>query len=49
VVVEGTLARSGVFESTNLMVKHSNEYQPPHAGAKPQETYKSLIKDKAGQ
>lgn len=49
VVVEGSLTRSGVFESSNLMVKHSNEYQPPEHGAKPQEVYKSLIKDKAGQ
>src|SRR5687768_13196911 len=27
VVVEGRYHRSGVFESTNLMIKHSNEYR----------------------
>lgn len=49
VVVEGSLNRSGVFESSNLMVKHSNEYKRPDGGAKPQDVYKSLIKDKAGE
>ena len=47
VIVEGKLTRAGVFESNNLMVKHSNEYKAPppdHAG-KPREIYKSLIKD----
>jgi cytochrome c-type biogenesis protein CcmE len=29
VIVEGKLNRSGVFESSNVMVKHSNEYRPP--------------------
>ena len=43
VVVEGRYTDAGVFESTNLMVKHSNEYEPPH-GDKPQEMYESLIK-----
>jgi cytochrome c-type biogenesis protein CcmE len=43
VVVEGRYTREGVFESTNLMVKHSNEYEPPH-GDKPAEMYESLIK-----
>lgn len=43
VVVEGRYTREGVFESTNLMVKHSNEYEPPH-GDKPEEMYESLIK-----
>lgn len=32
VVVEGTYRRSGVFESENLMVKHSNEYRAPAKG-----------------
>jgi len=43
VVVEGRYTSAGVFESTNLMVKHSNEYEPPH-GDKPQQMYESLIK-----
>jgi cytochrome c-type biogenesis protein CcmE len=44
VVVEGRYHRSGVFESTNLMVKHSNEYRKPELGGRPQEMYKSLQK-----
>lgn len=44
VVVEGRLNRAGTFEATTLMVKHSNEYKAPHDGQKPQEAYKSLIK-----
>ena len=44
VVVEGRLNRSGVFESTSLMVKHSNEYKAPHDAEKPQDAYKTLIK-----
>jgi cytochrome c-type biogenesis protein CcmE len=44
VVVEGRYERSGLFQATNLLVKHSNEYHPPKAGEKPQEMYKTLIK-----
>lgn len=44
VIVEGQYAPNGVFNSTNLMVKHSNEYRPPKAGESPQEVYKTLIK-----
>jgi cytochrome c-type biogenesis protein CcmE len=44
VVVEGRYARDGVFNSTQLMVKHSNEYRAPKAGERPQEMYKTLIK-----
>ena len=44
VVVEGRYNRNGVFESTNLMVKHSNEYRKPEHGGRPQEMYKSLQK-----
>jgi len=44
VVVEGRYHRSGVFESTNLMVKHSNEYRKPEHGERPQQMYKSLVK-----
>jgi cytochrome c-type biogenesis protein CcmE len=43
VVVEGRFARNGVFESTNLMVKHSNEYRAPKAGEHPKDLYKSLL------
>jgi cytochrome c-type biogenesis protein CcmE len=43
VVVEGRFNRSGTFESTNLMVKHSNEYRAPKAGERPKEMYKSLL------
>ncbi len=45
VVVEGKYRRDGVFESTNLMVKHSNEYHPPKPGQMPEEMYKSLIRE----
>jgi cytochrome c-type biogenesis protein CcmE len=48
VVVEGRYHRDGVFNSTNLIVKHSNEYRPPKPGeAAPQSMYKSLIKSGA--
>ena len=45
VVVEGTLSRAGVFESTNLMVRHSNEYRAPPEGHRPAETYQTLIRE----
>lgn len=49
VIVEGKLTRASgrpLFESTNLMVRHSNEYQPPKDGhPRPEQMYKSLIKD----
>jgi cytochrome c-type biogenesis protein CcmE len=46
VVVEGRYRRSGIFESTNLMVKHSNEYRAPKEGEKPQEMYRSLMQER---
>jgi cytochrome c-type biogenesis protein CcmE len=47
VIVEGKYTRSGIFESTNLMVKHSNEYRPPADGhPKPEEMYRSLIRER---
>lgn len=49
VVVEGRYRKDGVFESTNLMVKHSNEYKPPHEGQKPEEMYQSLVKPGSGE
>jgi cytochrome c-type biogenesis protein CcmE len=45
VVVEGQMRHSGVFDASNLLVKHSNEYRPPSKGHKPEEMYRSLIKD----
>ena len=47
VIVEGRYTRAGTFESTNLMVKHSNEYRPPHPGERPQELYRTLIREDA--
>lgn len=44
VVVEGRYGRNGVFESTNLMIRHSEEYRAPNPGQRPQEMYKSLLK-----
>lgn len=43
VVVEGRYGRDGVFRSSNLMVKHSNEYRAPAAGERPQEMYRTLF------
>jgi cytochrome c-type biogenesis protein CcmE len=43
VLVEGRLASSGVFQSTNLMVKHSNEYRAPEEGQRPQDLYQDLL------
>lgn len=45
VVVEGTLNRAGVFESTNLMVRHSNEYKAPPEGHRPVDVYQTLIRE----
>jgi cytochrome c-type biogenesis protein CcmE len=42
VVVEGRLTRGDVFESTNLMVMHSNEYRAPEEGQRPQDLYHPL-------
>lgn len=44
VVVEGRYRNDGVFNCTNLLVKHSNEYRPPKPGESPQVMYKTLIK-----
>ena len=35
---------AGVFEATNLMIKHSNEYRAPKPGEEAHEKYKTLIK-----
>jgi cytochrome c-type biogenesis protein CcmE len=44
VIVEGRVGARGVFEATNLMVKHSNEYRAPKPGEEAHEKYKTLIK-----
>lgn len=49
VVVEGTLRSDGTFESTNLMVKHSNEYKAPHGDSVPPSMYESLIQSGDGE
>lgn len=45
VIVEGRYAKDGVFEATNLMVRHSNEYHPPKDGKMPKEVYEELMKE----
>lgn len=47
VVVEGKLTRAGVFESTSVMVKHSNEYRAPVEGEKPDQMYQTLVREAA--
>jgi cytochrome c-type biogenesis protein CcmE len=49
VVVEGKLERSGVFQSTNLMVRHSNEYRAPPEGHRPVDMYQTLIREEGGK
>jgi cytochrome c-type biogenesis protein CcmE len=44
VIMEGHYRADGTFESTNVMVKHSNEYEVPHEGESPEKMYESLIK-----
>jgi cytochrome c-type biogenesis protein CcmE len=48
VLVEGRLAASGIFESTSLMVKHSNEYRAPEEGMRPQDLYQDLLAPEDG-
>jgi cytochrome c-type biogenesis protein CcmE len=43
VVVEGRMRRNGLFEATNLMVMHSNEYRAPEEGSHPRDLYRSLV------
>jgi cytochrome c-type biogenesis protein CcmE len=46
VIVEGKLNSSGVFESSNVMVKHSNEYRPPEDHDQlPEYKYRDLIRE----
>lgn len=44
VIVEGRADASGVFQASNLMVKHSNEYRAPAPGEEAHEKYKTLIR-----
>jgi cytochrome c-type biogenesis protein CcmE len=44
VVVEGRYTQANVFESTNLMVMHSNEYRAPEDGEMPHQLYGELPK-----
>jgi cytochrome c-type biogenesis protein CcmE len=45
VVVEGRMTPSGVFESTNLMVKHSNEYKAPDKNHDPEKMFRTLVRE----
>jgi cytochrome c-type biogenesis protein CcmE len=45
VVVEGRYNRTGVFESSSVMVRHSNEYKAPPEGHKPADRYQELIRE----
>ena len=45
VIVEGRLTAAGIFESSSLMVKHSNEYRPPEEGHDPEKLYKTLVRE----
>jgi cytochrome c-type biogenesis protein CcmE len=45
VVVEGRYNRSGIFESSSVMVRHSNEYKAPPEGHRPADTYQDLIRE----
>ena len=47
VIVEGRVGAGGVFQATNLMVKHSNEYRAPKPGEEAHEKYKTLIQQTA--
>lgn len=42
VVVEGTYGADSVFRADRLMVKHSNEYEPPEDHEDPAEMYESI-------
>jgi len=47
VIVEGRVGNGGVFEASNLMVKHSNEYRAPKPGEQAHEKYRELIQQSA--
>lgn len=49
VIVEGRVGSGGVFEASNLMVKHSNEYRAPKPGEEAHEKYRTLIQQSSSQ
>ncbi|MEE8487210.1 MAG: cytochrome c maturation protein CcmE [Gemmatimonadota bacterium] len=49
VVIEGSMKEDGIFEATNLMVKHSNEYKAPHGDSIPETMYESIIRPGAAE
>lgn len=44
VVLDGSLTRASVFEATNLLIKHSNEYRAPEDGQHPMDMQRTLLK-----
>lgn len=48
-VVEGSLARNGVFRATNLMVRHSEEYRAPQHEEGRQQYYRELFKEQGAE
>lgn len=50
-VVEGTVTPEGVFQASQILAKHSEEYRPPREGegkAALRERFKSLVQEKPG-
>ncbi len=48
-VVEGSMGRNGVFQASNLMVRHSEEYRAPqHEGGR-QEYYRELFREQGAE
>jgi len=48
-VVEGTVTAEGVFQASQILAKHSEEYRPPREGegkAELRERFKSLLREK---
>ncbi|MBI2080364.1 MAG: cytochrome c maturation protein CcmE [candidate division NC10 bacterium] len=48
-VVEGTVTADGVFQASQILAKHSEEYRPPREGEDRdalRERFKSLLKEK---
>lgn len=44
-IVEGSLGRDDVFQATNLMVRHSEEYRAPEEGEDRKEYYRELFRE----
>lgn len=50
-VVEGTVTPAGVFQASQILAKHSEEYRPPREGegkAALRERFRSLLQEKPG-